>query len=133
MIIRDILAIAFRSLRSNKLRSGLTMLGLIIGVAAVILLTSFGQGVGNSVNAAIAPVANNITVVPKLSPTPGGPPAKPMSDADEQAIAKLPGVAQLVPQVTGATVGAAGQNNVAVTASTITPNAGSRKAQSFTS
>ncbi|HZZ48108.1 MAG TPA: ABC transporter permease, partial [Pseudonocardia sp.] len=30
------------------------MLGLIIGVAAVILLTSFGQGVGNSVNNAIA-------------------------------------------------------------------------------
>jgi putative ABC transport system permease protein len=96
------------------------MLGLIIGVAAVILLTSFGQGVGNSVNAAIAPVANNITVVPKLSPTPGGPPAKPMSDADEQAIAKLPGVAQLVPQVTGATTGAAGQKAVAVTASTTT-------------
>ena len=120
MIIRDILAIAFRSLRSNKLRSGLTMLGLIIGVAAVILLTSFGQGVGNSVNAAIAPVANSITIVPKLSPTPGGPPAKPMTDADEQAIAKLPGVAQLVPQVTGAVTGAAGQTAVAVTASTTT-------------
>ena len=120
MILRDILAIAFRSLRSNKLRSGLTMLGLIIGVAAVILLTSLGQGVGNSVNAAIAPVANNITVVPKLSPTPGGPPAEPLTDDDEHAIAKLPGVAQLEPEVTGATTGAAGQNAVAVTASTTT-------------
>jgi putative ABC transport system permease protein len=118
MIIRDILAIAFRALRSNKLRSGLTMLGLVIGVAAVILLTSFGQGVGNSVNAAIAPVANNITVVPKLSPIPGGPPAEPLTDADEQAIARLPGIAQLVPQVTGATTGAAGQVSKAVTAST---------------
>ena len=120
VIIRDILAIAFRSLRSNKLRSGLTMLGLIIGVAAVIVLSSFGQGVGNSVNAAIAPVANNVTVVPKLSPTPGGPPAEPLTDADEEAIAKLPGVGQLVPEVTGATTGAAGQNAVAVTASTPT-------------
>ncbi|MDT7695940.1 MAG: putative transport system permease protein, partial [Pseudonocardiales bacterium] len=64
VIMRDIVSIAFRALRSNKLRSGLTMLGLIIGVAAVILLTSFGQGVGNSVNAAIAPIANSITVVP---------------------------------------------------------------------
>jgi putative ABC transport system permease protein len=120
MIIRDLVAIAFRGLRSHKLRSALTMLGLIIGVAAVILLTSFGQGVGNSVTAAIAPVANSITVVPKLSPVPDGPPAEPLTDADEQAIAKLPGVAQLVPQVTGATVGAAGQQNVAVTASTPT-------------
>ena len=118
MIIRDILSIAFRSLRSNKLRSGLTMLGLVIGVAAVILLTAMGQGVGNSVNAAIAPVANNITVVPKLSPTPGGPPAEPLTDDDERAIAKLPGVSQLEPEVTGATTGAAGQNAVAVTAST---------------
>jgi putative ABC transport system permease protein len=39
------------------MRSMLTMLGLMIGVAAVILLTSFGQGVSNSVNAAIEPVA----------------------------------------------------------------------------
>jgi putative ABC transport system permease protein len=115
--MRDIVSIAFRALRSNKLRSGLTMLGLVIGVAAVILLTSFGQGVGNSVNAAIAPVANSITIVPKLSPIPGGPPAKPLTDDDEQAIAKLPGVAQLVPQVTGASTGAAGQVSKAVTAS----------------
>ncbi|HZZ48188.1 MAG TPA: ABC transporter permease [Pseudonocardia sp.] len=107
-------------MRTHKLRSGLTMLGLIIGVAAVILLTSFGQGVGDSVNAAIAPVANNITVVPKISPTPGGPPAEPLTDADERAISKLSGVAQLEPEVTGAVTGAAGQNAVAVTASTTT-------------
>ena len=113
----DILSIAFRALRSNKLRSGLTMLGLIIGVAAVILLTSFGQGVGNSVNAAIAPIANSVTIVPKESPIPGGPPSKPLTDGDLQAIAKLPGIAQLVPLVTGATTGAAGQISKAVTAS----------------
>jgi putative ABC transport system permease protein len=117
VIVRDIFSIAFRALRSNKLRSGLTMLGLIIGVAAVILLTSFGQGVGNSVNNAIAPIANSITVVPKLSPIPGGPAAKPLTDDDEDAIAKIPGVAQLVPQVTGATTGSAGQVSKAVTAS----------------
>jgi putative ABC transport system permease protein len=96
------------------------MLGLIIGVAAVILLTSFGQGVGDSVNAAIAPVANSITIVPKISPTPGGPPAEPLTDGDERAIRKLSGVAQLEPEVTGAVTGAAGQNAVAVTASTTT-------------
>jgi putative ABC transport system permease protein len=117
VIMRDIVSIAFRALRSNKLRSGLTMLGLIIGVAAVILLTSFGQGVGNSVNAAIAPIANSITVVPKESPIPGGPPAKPLTDQDEMAIAKVPGVSELVPQVTGASTGAAGQVSKAVTAS----------------
>jgi putative ABC transport system permease protein len=116
----EILIIAFRALRSNKMRSGLTMLGLVIGVAAVILLTAFGQGVGNSATAAIEPVANSITVIEKLSPIPGGPDAQPLTDADEQAIAQLPSVAQLVPEVTGATTGSAGQQAVAVTASTPT-------------
>jgi putative ABC transport system permease protein len=106
-----------RALRTNKLRSGLTMLGLIIGVAAVILLTSFGQGLTNSVNAAVAPVANSVTVVPKLSPTPGGPPAKPLTDADMRALSKIPQIDQLVPFVTGASTGAAGQVSRAVTAS----------------
>jgi len=94
------------------------MLGLIIGVAAVILLTSFGQGVAGSVNAAVEPVANSITVVPKLSPIPNGPPAHPLTDADERAIAKIAQVSQQVPLVTGATIGAAGQVSKAVTAAT---------------
>ena len=117
MILSETLSIALRGLRSHKLRSALTMLGLIIGVAAVILLTSFGQGVAGSVNSAIAPVANSITVVPKLSPIPGGPAAKPLTDEDEAAIAKIPQVSQQVPLVTGATTGSAGQQSVAVTAS----------------
>ena len=120
MLWSEILIIAFRALRSNKMRSGLTLLGLVIGVAAVILLTAFGQGVGNSATAAIEPVANSITVIEKLSPIPGGPDAQPLTDADEQAIAQLPNVAQLVPEVTGATTGSAGQQAVAVTASTPT-------------
>jgi putative ABC transport system permease protein len=113
-----LLSIAMRGLRSNKLRSVLTMLGLIIGVAAVILLTSLGQGLSGSVSKAIEPVANSITVVPKLSPIPGGPAAEPLTDDDMKAIAKLPNVAELVPLVTGATTGAAGAVARAVTAST---------------
>jgi putative ABC transport system permease protein len=48
----------------------------------------------------------------------GGPSAKPLTDADEKAIAKIPGVAEVVPSVTGSTTGAAGQNSVAITAQT---------------
>ncbi|MDT7681508.1 MAG: putative transport system permease protein, partial [Pseudonocardiales bacterium] len=108
-MLRETLVIALRGLRSHKMRSALTMLGLIIGVAAVILLTAFGQGVAGSVNSAVSTVANSITVVPKLSPIPGGPAAKPLTDADSQAISKLSNVAMLVPSVTGATTGSAGQ------------------------
>jgi putative ABC transport system permease protein len=118
VILRETLVIALRGLRSHKMRSALTMLGLIIGVAAVILLTAFGQGVAGSVNSAIEPIANSITVVPKLSPIPGGPSAQPLTDDDAKAIAKIPQVAELVPVVTGSTTGAAGQVSKAVTAST---------------
>ncbi|HEY2205641.1 MAG TPA: ABC transporter permease [Pseudonocardia sp.] len=118
MILRETLVIALRGLRSHKLRSALTMLGLIIGVAAVILLTSFGQGVAGSVTSAVAPIANSITVVPKLSPIPGGPPSEPLTDDDEKAIAKIPQVSELVPVVTGSTTGSAGQVSHAVTAQT---------------
>jgi len=118
VIFRDILVIALRGLRSHKLRSGLTMLGLVIGVAAVILLTSLGQGLVGAVNTAVEPVANSITIVPKLSPIPGGPPSEALTDDDMAAITKAPNVALVVPMVTGSTTGAAGQVSRAVTAST---------------
>ena len=117
MILKDILSIAMRGLRANKLRSALTMLGLSIGVAAVILLSSFGQGVAGSVNLAIEPVANSVIVVPKLSPIPGGPSAKPLTDKDVSDLSKIPEVKEMVPFVNGSTVGAAGQVSKAVTAS----------------
>jgi putative ABC transport system permease protein len=118
VILREILMIALRGLRAHKLRSGLTMLGLVIGVAAVILLTSLGQGLTGAVNTAVEPIANSITIVPKLSPIPGGPPAESLTDDDMDAVAKASHVALVVPMVTGSTTGAAGQVSRALTAST---------------
>jgi putative ABC transport system permease protein len=117
LVLLDVVAIALGALRSRKLRSALTMLGLLIGVAAVIVLSSFGQGLTNAVTAAVAPVANSVTIVPKLSAIPGGPPAQPLTDDDMRALRVIPQIDQMVPFVTGATTGNAGQTNRAVTAS----------------
>lgn len=117
MVGLDIVKIALAALRSHKLRSALTMLGLLIGVSAVIVLSSFGQGLVNAVTAAVAPVANSVTVVPKVSAIPGGPSAEPFTDEDVEALRTIPQIDQLVPFVTGATTGVAGQSNRAVTAS----------------
>ena len=68
--------IALRALRAHRLRSTLTMLGLIIGVSAVILLIACGQGVQNSVDVRIEPVANNITIVSKAADIPGAHPRR---------------------------------------------------------
>ena len=52
--------IAFRALRRNKLRSVLTMLGIIIGVGAVIAMVSIGNGAKAQVEAQIASLGQNV-------------------------------------------------------------------------
>ena len=71
----DFVEVAFDSLRINRLRSALTMLGVIIGVAAVILLVSLGQGTKNYVEEQFAGLGSNILIVtPGKIETKGGPP-----------------------------------------------------------
>jgi putative ABC transport system permease protein len=54
---------AWDSLTANKMRAGLTMLGVIIGVAAVIALLSIGQGVQTSITGSIAGAGSNLLFV----------------------------------------------------------------------
>ncbi len=54
---------ALESLTSNKLRSGLTMLGIVIGVAAVIALLAVGQGASASITGAINDIGTNLIFV----------------------------------------------------------------------
>lgn len=54
-----------QAILANRLRSGLTMLGIMIGVAAVIVLVAFGQGASNSITGSIEGLGTNlITVFP---------------------------------------------------------------------
>ncbi|MBI3809401.1 MAG: ABC transporter permease [Nitrospirae bacterium] len=54
---------AFRVMGRNRLRSGLTMLGIIIGVGAVVAMVSLGQGASASVQAQIASIGTNVLIV----------------------------------------------------------------------
>jgi putative ABC transport system permease protein len=101
MSLKEALLIALRAVRAHWLRSALTMLGLIIGVSAVILLSACGLGVKNSVDARIEPVANNITIVAQAVAVPNSPPARPLTDADAAALQRAPDIASLAPAVTG--------------------------------
>ena len=62
--------IAFRALRVNKLRSALTMLGIIIGVGAVIAMVSVGSGATDRIHQQIAAIgwATSRAVLPRLGP-----------------------------------------------------------------
>jgi putative ABC transport system permease protein len=71
----EYLAVAFEALRANRMRSALTMLGVVIGVAAVILLVSLGTGTRNYVERQFAGLGSNILIItPGKIETRGGPP-----------------------------------------------------------
>jgi putative ABC transport system permease protein len=62
-LLRMTLLTALRALRRNKMRSALTMLGIIIGVAAVITMVSIGQGADAAVQRQILSLGNNMLMV----------------------------------------------------------------------
>jgi len=63
---------ALRALRRNKMRSALTMLGVVIGVAAVIVMVSIGQGATAAVQAQIRSLGTNLLMVIPGATTSGG-------------------------------------------------------------
>ena len=63
MDIQQAFKMSFKSLMASKLRSILTMLGIIIGVAAVIAIMSIGQGLMNQVNEMFSSLGANIIQV----------------------------------------------------------------------
>ncbi len=64
--------VALRALARNKMRSILTMLGIIIGVGAVIAMVGIGQGASASIQAQIANLGNNLLIVQSGSANTGG-------------------------------------------------------------
>ncbi|HCS77317.1 MAG TPA: multidrug ABC transporter substrate-binding protein, partial [Syntrophaceae bacterium] len=64
--------ISLRALRVNKMRSALTMLGIIIGVAAVITMLAVGRGASNKISEQIATVGSNLIIVLPGSTTASG-------------------------------------------------------------
>jgi putative ABC transport system permease protein len=64
--------LAFRILTRNRLRTGLTMLGIVIGVGAVVAMVSLGQGAGALVQAQIASLGTNVIIVLPGAMTVGG-------------------------------------------------------------
>jgi putative ABC transport system permease protein len=64
--------VAIHALGRNKMRSGLTMLGIIIGVGAVIAMVAIGQGASAQIQAQIANLGNNMLFVMSGSQSQGG-------------------------------------------------------------
>ena len=101
MRVSEYLRLAIRSLNSNKMRTALTMLGIIIGVAVTILVVAIGQGATKSVSDQISALGTNLLMVRqgprRIQLTAAGRDAPTQSQnnltlADAQVIAKFGGI-----------------------------------------
>lgn len=91
MNIIENIRISFRAIAANKLRAGLTMLGIIIGVAAVVALMAIGRGATRSVTSGIEGLGSNLVSISSarnVRQTGAGALPTPLYYSDYQAIAK---------------------------------------------
>jgi len=100
----EALVISIRSLFSNKMRSVLTMLGIIIGVGAVIAIMAGGRGMENAVTSTLEGLGTDVLYVQPVNPdAPGGAGLSPgyaistLTLDDAKAIARIPGVGGVAP------------------------------------
>ena len=95
---------ALESLNSNKLRSGLTILGIVIGVGAVIAMLAIGQGAQSTITGAISGIGTNLLFVFSGNMTQEVRNPKPLTLGDAQAIADpsaAPDVINVAPVIQG--------------------------------
>ena len=103
MNLVEALRIALRALRANRLRSVLTTTGIIIGVAAVIVLVALGNGIQAGFTEQFSSLTTQITV----TPAEGDRTARPLTDNDVDALSsriQAPNVASVTPLVSGSAV-----------------------------
>lgn len=109
MTTRDILEETYTALSANKARSGLTMLGIIIGISSVIAMVSIGQGAQSSIEANIQSIGSNLIIVspgaqrgPGFQVSSGRGSARTLTQADADAILKDITLAKAVsPEISG--------------------------------
>jgi len=105
MIVSNAIHETLRQLRRNPMRSTLTMLGILIGVAAVIAMIALGRGASARVGSDLSGLGQNLLFVVPGAPGSGGPgrrtEAPPFDERDARAIQReVSGVAGVAPSVT---------------------------------
>ncbi len=109
MTIIDILEETYIALSANKARSGLTILGIVIGISSVIAMVSIGQGAQGSIAASIQSIGSNLILVspgaqrgPGFQVSAGRGTARTLTQGDADAIASEVALASKVaPEISG--------------------------------
>ena len=113
----DVLRLAFGSVTAHRLRSTLTVLGIVIGIASVVLLTSLGEGTRRAILSEFAQFGTNTLVVVSgkirthgIGAAAGGT-TRPLTIADAEALRAVPGIDKVVPVVVGTARVSAGERS----------------------
>jgi putative ABC transport system permease protein len=124
-MIANAFLLALREIRNNILRASLTTLGIIIGVGAVIMMVTLGNGATKSVTSDIAAMGRNLLIVIPGQERQMGPPVSttPFTVADSDAIAReTPGLDAVAPETTQQEVAVnANQNHTTTVVGTTDP------------
>ncbi len=106
MIISDLFSETFAALLANKVRSGLTMLGIIIGIGSVIAMISIGQGAQGAIQSSIEGLGSNLlTIIPGVleagrgQVSSGRGSAETLKNTDVETLKKVNGVAYISPEL----------------------------------
>ncbi|MEQ1742158.1 MAG: ABC transporter permease [Candidatus Nitrotoga sp.] len=115
-MIGAMLSEAWLAMGANRLRTFLTMLGMMIGVGAVILILAIGKGAQFLVDQSIASMGSNLFIVLSGSSTSGGirmglGATPTLTIGDAQAIAELPSISAVAPNAPGTAQLVYGSNN----------------------
>ena len=107
MTFADVLRLAAGSVAAHRLRSALTVLGIVIGIASVVLLTSLGEGTRQAILAEFSQFGTNFLVVTSgkiethgIGAAAGGT-TRPLTVQDAEALRAVPGIQKVVPVVFG--------------------------------
>jgi putative ABC transport system permease protein len=115
--LRELLRLSLSRLRTSRLRAALTMLGVIIGVASVVALVGVGQGTTSNITSRLAALGTNLLTI---SPTGGGSTSK-LTIEDADAIAKLPSIGGVAPEISTNLTVAAGSTSTTTSVVGTTP------------
>ena len=129
MTFFDILEETYTALSSNKIRSGLTMLGIVIGISSVIAMVSIGTGAKNSIQFSIEGLGSNLlTILPGVVQpgrgivSSGRGAAQTLKNEDAAIIRGVDGVVEVAPEVSRRfQVTAPTGNNTNTTVNGVTP------------
>lgn len=109
MTTKDLLHETFSALTANKVRTSLTMLGIVIGISSVIIMVSIGQGAQNQIQSSIQSIGSNLLIVSPgatrsfgYGASSGRGSAKTLTIKDVDAIsAEVSNIAAISPEISG--------------------------------